>query len=288
MQANISGLIRHYNNQAVLHLSRKTQINYHVHQSRLCCKRIRSILRLARPALINDDYRFFNRFYRDASRRIAQARDLTALIETIDLLISGTSSSKLVIFLTREKHRLFIKRKNLLNSTDFKNQKQEISDLFVAAETKLENISIKDNEITLLGSGILNTYHKGVIFWELNLKNNDCHLMHEWRKQVKYFWYQLVVLEPLWPVIFEALAREFQALSKLLGQYQDLTLLEIYLKEQREKINFPNELAVGLRIITLRKKDLAKRSLHLGDKLFASQKCKGLSGWFKFLLNTIG
>jgi len=282
---NIVVLLSYYNRQAVGHLSRKGFVNKHVHQARLCCKRIRSILRLVRPALKKMDYVKYNTLYRDASRKLSYARDLTALAETIDLLASATSSQNLTVFLKKEKNSLVRRRTILVQSAEFQYAKKEVIATFTESESELSNIDFLHNEIVVLLKGLIKTYDKGAKFLEINTNQTDSHLMHEWRKQVKYTWYQLVVLSPLWPVIFEAFIKEFQALSKMLGQYQDLTLLHEYLNEQRNHTKSPKEIAAGLRLITIRKKDLAKRSLQLGKKLYALPKGKELIGWLQNLLN---
>lgn len=284
LQLNIIRLMGYYNTLAIQHLSRKTLVNTHVHQARLCCKRIRSILRLARPAVEKNTYLQYNSLYRDASRKLAKARDLTALSETIDSLVSKTSSSQLASFFKKEKRSLLRERRILMQSHEFQNAQKEVSTIFANAEMNLESIVFSSHEIAALFKGLVNTYDKGRRFLEINMNRTDSHLMHEWRKQVKYTWYQLVVLEPIWPEIFKALIGEFQALSKLLGNYQDLTLLEEYLKEQRNKSKSSNVLASGLRLITIKKKDLAKRSLHLGKRLYSLPHCKDLSGWLHHLL----
>ena len=49
--------------------------------------------------------------------------------------------------------------------------------------------------------------------------------LHEWRKQAKYLWNQLQVLEPLWPAVMEELANQAHELGRLLGDDHALAVL---------------------------------------------------------------
>ena len=56
------------------------------HEARKCFKRLRGLLRMARPALGKKLYRRENICFRDAARLLSAARDAQALVETFDQL----------------------------------------------------------------------------------------------------------------------------------------------------------------------------------------------------------
>src|SRR5262245_34387092 len=57
-----------------------------VHEARKCCKKLRAILRLVRPAIGERQYRYENIAYRDAARPLTAVRDAKILVESVDKL----------------------------------------------------------------------------------------------------------------------------------------------------------------------------------------------------------
>ena len=57
-----------------------------VHEARKCCKKLRALLRLVRPAISARTYRGENTAFRDAARPLTAVRDAKVLIETLDKL----------------------------------------------------------------------------------------------------------------------------------------------------------------------------------------------------------
>ena len=49
--------------------------------------------------------------------------------------------------------------------------------------------------------------------------------LHEWRKDTKYLWYDLQILEPLWPGVMTEWAAQAHRLSEYLGDDHDLAVL---------------------------------------------------------------
>src|SRR5215475_16091831 len=61
-----------------------------IHEVRKHCKKIRSVLRLVRPAF-EDTYKFENAWVRDTAKGLAELRDAEAIIETYDNLLDKFS-----------------------------------------------------------------------------------------------------------------------------------------------------------------------------------------------------
>jgi CHAD domain-containing protein len=55
-----------------------------VHEARKSLKKVRAVLRLARPVIGEADYRGENACYRDSARPLTEVRDARILIETLD------------------------------------------------------------------------------------------------------------------------------------------------------------------------------------------------------------
>ena len=58
-----------------------------IHDARKALKKVRSLLRLIRPAISKSDYRDENQRFRDAGLPLTQARDLKILIESFDTVV---------------------------------------------------------------------------------------------------------------------------------------------------------------------------------------------------------
>ena len=69
--------------QAVALLSDPKDPHRSVHESRKCLKRVRALLRLARPALQPETFRSENRRFRDIARALSAARDSQAMLESL-------------------------------------------------------------------------------------------------------------------------------------------------------------------------------------------------------------
>jgi CHAD domain-containing protein len=268
LSENMTDILMHYNSQAIYQLERKSNLNERIHQVRLCCKRNRSILRLARPALDPHTYIFLNASYRDLSARLSQIRDLTALIETLSVVSGSVHNNNTIKFIARYKQTLQTQRASVLKSDEFQNVIKEVKNGFQKTGLMISETVFTGEQSVVFGKSIRQTYKKGAQLWRLNMQNADDHNMHQWRKQVKYLWYQLVVLEPIWPDIITAIAKQVQTLSKVLGSYHDLVVLHDALTLLIVQGNHKTEIGSLQRIINHKKLSLGKQSMVLGGKLF--------------------
>ncbi|MGD9302605.1 MAG: CHAD domain-containing protein, partial [Desulfobacterales bacterium] len=111
--------------QAILarkHLTNPPGDDIHVgnHEARKCFKRLRGLLRMARPALGKKQYRRENICFRDAARSLSTVRDAQALVETFDLLeetyglrVNFDRMRSLRVMLSERRERLSGDRSNL-------------------------------------------------------------------------------------------------------------------------------------------------------------------------------
>jgi CHAD domain-containing protein len=88
----------------------------------------------------------------------------------------------------------------------------------------------------------------------LAYQTNNFHDFHEWRKQVKYLWHQLELLQGGWPLVIEATANELHDLSGYLGDAHDLAVLIETIQQQPQLYGDP----ITLAHLTL----LAERQMH--------------------------
>jgi CHAD domain-containing protein len=280
---NIKRILLLYNDSAAGFLQRRSNIHENIHQARLCFKRIRSLLRLGRVVLGEHIYKDLNTLYRDQSRMLSQFRDITALIEISQSFQESRRSESTRSFLTRFRNGLLKQRKELMAGIEIENAKKQVVDLLVQKKQILDELYLNDHPASDLSKGLKRVYKSGKNLYQITLKKPTDHHMHEWRKQVKYMWYQLVMLTPLWPVIFNALSKQAQTLSQLLGKHHDLVLFENALVPMKNKIKYRNEIQVLERSIRRNKRNLESQAFKLGVKIYLvspNQMEKMINGLF--------
>jgi CHAD domain-containing protein len=92
--------------------------------------------------------------------------------------------------------------------------------------------------------------------------------LHEWRKQVKYLWHQLQLLEPVRPDVLKELTDRAHDLGDLLGDDHDLAILgQVIMRDVPNR----EEHALGtlLSLIDRRRAELQARSYPLGEQVYA-------------------
>jgi hypothetical protein len=85
--------------------------------------------------------------------------------------------------------------------------------------------------------------------------------LHEWRKQSKYLWHQLQLLEPAWIGVDGDLGDRFHQLSTTLGEDHDLAVL-------RQMISTGGPQTV-VAPIDRRRAELQRAAFALGEQLYA-------------------
>jgi len=291
---NVIRILSFYNGLAIKHLQAKTNQNEHIHQTRLCFKRIRSLLRLGRPGLGEDTYRSLNAFYRDNARLLSQARDITAVIEAISPLIQNRRSESTKSFLISLQRTWMSERKKKTASEDIILIKTRVAAQLMAVQSVLDTgeipvvipdatsaelsypvvdraggPAISDNRLFV--KGMVRIYRQGKRLYRRCRHDADDHLLHEWRKRVKYTWYQLVMLQPLWPGMIKAWSKEWQTLSVWLGDHNDLVLITSALDSGNMDRGRKKELRNLKESINRVKRQLLIKSLNLGKKLYAEK-----------------
>ena len=92
--------------------------------------------------------------------------------------------------------------------------------------------------------------------------------LHEWRKQVKYLWHQLQVLQPIQLGQLTALADQARTLANVLGDDHDLAVLAHKFVEEPDR--FPDHATIHtlLDLIDRRHTLLQGQAMTLGHRLY--------------------
>src|SRR5262249_30261002 len=194
-----------------------------VHDARVCFKKIRAILRLIYGEIGPEIFKLENTVYRDSGRKLATARDTAVVAGTLEELVhhfddqlAEPDVKLLRKRLRRLKAHQQIDKDNVLPSV--------IGDLQLA-RSRVEMWPMKTDGFEAIGVGLRRVYKKGRVQFGLVREERTTENLHEWRKQVKYLWYQVSVLNPIWPNVLDALAHELNKLADFLSEDHDLAML---------------------------------------------------------------
>ena len=64
-------------------------------------------------------------------------------------------------------------------------------------------------------------------------EKSDSHQLHDMRKRMKYLWYHIEILRPIYPGPLKAFANSLENISEKLGIYHDIDVLEEYLEQNQ-------------------------------------------------------
>lgn len=251
----------------------KIELDTAVHETRKCIKRIRAVLRLIKEEIGQSNFDRENAAYRDAAREISALRDTTVMVETLDLLQPGeTSSPTAELFpITRQK---LVEIKDQ-SQADFFNQQdpiQKIVSRLSRASERVDALPISLHNFDLFSAGLTTTYRLGrKRMNEAYDQGRSPEKFHEWRKRVKDFWHQIELFQPLWPPIFEGMANELHLLSDYLGEAHDAAVLASYIGDNGEKFKAEPQLNQLLEKLHQRQQNLETAACPLGRRLYAEK-----------------
>jgi CHAD domain-containing protein len=230
-----------------------------VHEARKDMKKLRSLLRLARPELGGTLYRRENTRLRDAGRGLSGVRDAKAMLDGLDALEeAGLHRS------TAERVRRALLRHKASFALD------ENAAAAAAAELQETRRQVADWPLErdgwrALEAGLRRMYGRGRRAMRAAEAEPSTGALHDWRKRVKDLWYLLTLLCESWSAVLGPEADQAHELSRLLGDDHDLALLRDFATEHG---------VTSARLeaaIDNRRTELQGRAFALGHRLYAEK-----------------
>jgi CHAD domain-containing protein len=238
-----------------------------IHDARKRLKRARAALRLARGSLGKRQYRDANAAMRDAARPLSEVRDAKMLLATFDALLAGApprerrGASRLRPVLMA--HQADIRRRVLGRKVALK----PVVGALDATRKRLAHAPFGNHGWSVLGPGIRRVYRAGRAAFENAARDPSANHLHEWRKQAKYLWHQIQILEPIRPSALAKRAKSIHELSDRLGGDHDLVVLRQQVANPRARLARAAR-ATMIRLIEARRAELQKEALALGAQLY--------------------
>lgn len=217
-------------------LSASRNMQEGVHQARKCMKRVRSLLRLARPLLGEAFYRQHNLIYRDVGRALSRPRQAGALLETVLRFEASPEFNSHAPLLEALKGQLLSDKYVVETELEMVALTALIETLDQTCES-WKALRVSDAGFHDLASGFGMSYSRGRKSLQKAIHHQGSFYLHEWRKDVQQCWRQMQILTLLWPEDIMPRIRLAQEIARLLGTEHDLSELTAYLKAHQKEIS---------------------------------------------------
>jgi len=240
-----------------------------IHEARVCFKRIRAVVRLIYGEIGPDIYKLENRVYRDAGRQLSAARDSAVVADTLEELVDECNR-----YLDEPGIKVLRKRLRRLRADQSGNGTQTLPQLteeLRLARQRVEEWPLNNDRFSALAFGLKRVYKRGHRYYGITRAEGSVENFHEWRKQVKYLWYQMSVLNPVWPKPLGTLSNELGKLADYLSEDHDLAVLKERAINQSQMLIDTSEIDKLVVLINHRRLQLQNRATSVGSRIFAEK-----------------
>jgi CYTH domain-containing protein/CHAD domain-containing protein len=240
-----------------------------VHEVRKRCKSVRGLARLVRPAL-GDDFRAFDRRVRDAADELSSLRDAHAVLSTLDTLLdtqAGHDDPRAADLRSIRERRAATSAAATEMIAGGDRRLRRSRDLLDAALERCEQWRVPRG-FEALADGLAATYRLGRRGLRVASQDPTDRHLHEWRKSVKYLWYQARLLHDVAPSVMGPLVQSLDDLGEALGDDHDLAVLAEQLADQLDDGgDIVAERAIA--VVRAQQDELRRRAFRLGRTVYA-------------------
>jgi CHAD domain-containing protein len=211
-----------------------------IHEARKCFKRLRGLVRMARPALGKKTYQYENTRFRDAGRSLSTVRDAQALIESFDLL--QEAYGRQVEFARMSPLRLKIseRRARVVHSDlDLQQSVNEVAAKLEHSIASIDNWPLAKVSADELAHGLQRVFRRARKGWKRSQRQHDPDTLHDWRKHTKYLRYHFQLLKGVDKPWAGSWHKGFKQLSDILGEHHDLDVLRSTLDQMEDTVISP-------------------------------------------------
>ena len=240
-----------------------------IHSARKTLKKARATLRLLRTAIPERVFARENAALRDVARPLSAARDAKVLLESLDRLANlygGPAKHSVPVAFHRQ-----LTRDQTKSGGAVKRRYSERGAPVQGLRTSRRRIvatRIRTDGWPEIGAGLCRVYRAGRKAMKQARKTPAPECLHEWRKQAKYLWHQLQLLEPMSPGPIGALADQMKKLSDYLGDDHDLAVLREKVIAHADKFPRPGGPAALLALIDRCQDRLRARAFFVGRGIY--------------------
>lgn len=240
-----------------------------VHEVRKCCKKLRGLLRLVRPAFA--DYSRENAAFRDMAALLGGARDQDVLILTCDRVsaLHGAKAERSAIAPIRA--RLIADKEAAVGKGELPKRLDAFRSAMVEARERAEGWTLEKEGFDALAVGLTDTLRRARKAMAAAREDPVADTLHEWRKGVKYHWYHARLLRNIWPGPMDAHVKAASDLADLLGDHHDLSVLREKLTERPRHYGEPDAVHAFARLVSKRERAAERKAFVMGGLLLAER-----------------
>lgn len=246
-----------------------------IHQARQGFKRMRALMRLAKPGL-GQAFAAENERWRDAGRLLSGSRDIAVLHQTYDKLIGERGSELAPGRVRRLKARLAANGAAPPGPEEVEQNVRRVLALLDEAADVVAGIDWPD-DTEALRKGLHKCQKRLRRDWKKARATLDADALHAWRKCVKDQTAQLRLLRRGLPKSFRDRRAVGKEMGELLGDEHDLWLLAERLNQRSVPADLAEVHDFLMREIGRRRVALRRRALARGEEL-SSEKGKAFAG----------
>ncbi len=240
-----------------------------VHQVRKRCKKVRAVLRLVRLEA-GFSYSHENARFRDAARRLSDLRDLTARLETFDLLMNRFEETEQTARFSPIHNALEASRRDFVtNGIDAEARMSSFRDEMEKAWEDVGDWTLSTEGFTAVRKGLMKTYRRGRKALRKAYADPSDDRFHELRKRAKYHWYHMRLLQDGWKPVVKARCTQQQYVSDLLGDDHDLAILRRTLLREAGRFEMHALVDDCLRLLAKRRAELQTDARFAAERLYA-------------------
>ena len=249
-------------------LSAKSGQNRAVHEARKSMKRLRALLRLARPAMGKAEFKREETRLKQIGRSLSGLRDVQAMLECMTKLETAepeAADNPVAIELRsyfEEKCRKAESELRGKSGSQFRKQLR-------VARQYFSGIELEGDGIDIIAKAIRKDYDAARKAFFRAYKLNEDEAFHDWRKLVQRQWRQLLLIEPGWPSGIRPHIAMVDALAEMLGDDHDLYMLAGHIRDAGKTLGSQKQIKTYLALCRKRQDTLREHAKLIGERLFA-------------------
>jgi len=238
-----------------------------VHQVRLLIKRLRALLRLVRPVASERFFRRENTRLRIAADDLALVRDVAVARQTLQGLLHTVSKGRGAI--KRVLNSLAEQRMGEAELPERREQAmQQAARALEETRKRFQHLRLATDEWLAIGPGVEEVYRQARKFMSRAFSKGHDADYHEWRKRVKYLYFQLLTLERAWPMRLSKISNKLKTLGSKLGHEHDVIVLKGFLLRASERSGGEQAVREVISCLDKRNAELRRQCKKLGKALF--------------------
>jgi CHAD domain-containing protein len=246
----------------------RTPQEHRVHDVRTRLKRSRAALALIRGQR-EGDARRDDRRLRDAARILSRPRDLAVQAHTFRLLgtrLQAELPPRVLARFSLAERQL----RRALHPDEVERDLRRAGRVLRRVRRRLGQWPVPHGRRAISG-GVVRTYRKARAALRAVQAEPSPEHFHDWRKQVKAFWYELRMIEDAVPELTTTLMPKLDRLGELLGQVHDLTCARATAKLHPRWFGGAADLQAVLAVLDERRSELEAETLALAETVFVGR-----------------